>query len=129
MTVFVSKDCHYSMVKSANQLGIGTNNIVKVDVDISGRMDPKALERSIQVSVRNGSKPFFVGATAGTTVRGCFDPIKEISKVCKKYNIWLHIDALQASQENFRCYHRVQMFHHHFYIQQVHSSFLTARFL
>ena len=93
MTVFVSKDCHYSMIKSANQLGIGTNNIVKVDVDSSGRMDPKALERSIQVSVRNGSKPFFVGATAGTTVRGCFDPIKEISRVCKKYNIWLHIDA------------------------------------
>ena len=33
MTIFVSKDCHYSMIKSANQLGIGTDNIIKVDVD------------------------------------------------------------------------------------------------
>jgi len=93
MTVFVSKDCHYSMVKSANQLGIGTSNIIKVDVDSLGRMDPEALDQAIQASLHKGSKPFFVGATAGTTVRGCFDPIEEISKVCKKYNIWFHIDA------------------------------------
>ena len=93
MTAFVSKDCHYSMVKSANQLGIGTNNIIKVDVDSSGRMIPEALDQAIQISMHNGSKPFFVGATAGTTVRGCFDPIEEISIVCKKYNIWLHVDA------------------------------------
>ena len=93
MTAFVSRDCHYSMVKSANQLGIGTNNIIKVDVDSSGRMIPAALDQAIQISMHNGSKPFFVGATAGTTVRGCFDPIEEISIVCKKYNIWLHVDA------------------------------------
>jgi len=93
MTVFVSKDCHYSMIKSANQLGIGTNNVIKVDIDKKGRMSPEALEEAIQVSLRNGSKPFFVGATAGTTVRGCFDPIEQISKVCKKYNIWFHIDG------------------------------------
>ena len=93
MTIFVSKDCHYSMFKSANQLGIGTNNIIKIDVDKSGRMIPEALDQEIQVSLDNGYIPFFVGATAGTTVRGCFDPIQEIAEVCKKYNVWLHVDA------------------------------------
>ena len=93
MTVFVSRDCHYSMVKSANQLGIGMSNIIKVDVDKDGRMIPDALDQAIQVSLNNGAIPFFVGATAGTTVRGCFDPIQEVAQICKKYNIWFHIDA------------------------------------
>jgi len=93
MTIFVSKDCHYSMIKSANQLGIGTDNIIKVDVDKAGKMVPDALDRAIQFSLNIGSTPFFVGATAGTTVRGCFDPIQEIAQICKKYNVWFHIDA------------------------------------
>lgn len=93
MTIFVSRDCHYSMIKSANQLGIGTDNIIKVDVDEDGRMIPDTLDQAIQSSLNIGSIPFFVGATAGTTVRGCFDPIQEIARICKKYNIWFHIDA------------------------------------
>lgn len=35
-------------------------------------------------------------ATAGTTVEGSIDNITEISKVCKKYKIWLHIDGAYA---------------------------------
>ena len=93
MTVFVSQECHYSMIKSANQLGIGINNIIKVDIDKNGRMIPDALEKAIQVSLDNQSIPFFVGATGGTTVRGCFDPIQKIAQICKKYNVWFHIDA------------------------------------
>ena len=57
MTVFVSRDCHYSMVKSANQLGIGMSNIIKVDVDKDGRMIPDALDQAIQVSLNNGAIP------------------------------------------------------------------------
>jgi glutamate/tyrosine decarboxylase-like PLP-dependent enzyme len=93
MTVFVSRDCHYSMTKSANQLGIGTDNIIKVDVDKGGKMIPDALDQAIQLSLNLGSIPFFVAATAGTTVRGCFDPTQEIAQICKKYNLWFHIDA------------------------------------
>ena len=33
IAAFVSVDAHYSMLKAANQIGIGTNNIIKVDVD------------------------------------------------------------------------------------------------
>ncbi len=93
IAAFVSNESHYSMIKAATQLGIGTNNIIRVDVDSSGRMDPIALRNAIKISINNGIKPFFVGATAGTTVRGCFDPIFEIAEICKENNIWLHIDG------------------------------------
>lgn len=40
-----------------------------------------------------GFVPFFVSATAGTTVYGAFDPLIAISDVCKKYNVWMHVDV------------------------------------
>ena len=34
----------------------------------------------------------FVGATAGTTVLGAFDPFDEIATICAK-QMWLHVDG------------------------------------
>ena len=54
------------------------------------------LEAKIQVALADGSKPFFVSATAGTTVLGSFDPLHEIADVCEKYNLWFHVDVSTA---------------------------------
>lgn len=45
-----------------------------------------------------GFVPFFVSATAGTTVYGAFDPLIAISDICKKYNIWMHVDVSAIMQ-------------------------------
>ena len=93
LTLFVSKDSHYSMIKSAIQLGIGMDNVMKVDTDEEGKMLVSDLERLIKKSIGKNQKPFFVGATSGSTVRGSFDSLNDIDKICKKYNLWLHVDA------------------------------------
>ena len=93
LTGFVSEESHYSFLKAANQLGIGTKQIIKVSCDHNGHMDPSALEQSIEQSIHSGNQPFFVGATAGTTVRGTFDPFNDLADICEKFNLWLHIDA------------------------------------
>ena len=93
LTGFVSEESHYSFIKTAHLLGIGSKQIIKVPCDEYGHMNPTSLEKSIQDSINSGNQPFFVGGTAGTTVRGTFDPFNKLADICEKYNLWLHIDA------------------------------------
>jgi glutamate decarboxylase len=73
--------------------GIGSDNIVSVPIDAQGRMIPSELENLVQKTKDKGKTPFYVNATAGTTVLGSFDPFKDISAVCEKHNLWMHVDA------------------------------------
>jgi len=92
--VFVSAESHYSVLMAGNVIGLGYNNIVKVKTDNDGRMIPSELQKEIENAKASGKIPLAVVGTAGTTVRGCFDPFKEISAVCKKNDdIWFHIDG------------------------------------
>jgi len=56
-------------------------------------MDVSALASAVEASKADGELPFMVIATAGTTVLGAFDKIKEIASVCRKHGMWLHVDA------------------------------------
>jgi glutamate/tyrosine decarboxylase-like PLP-dependent enzyme len=51
------------------------------------------LETLIKEDLKNSHIPFFVNATAGTTVLGAFDDITTLSPICKTYNLWLHVDG------------------------------------
>lgn len=93
MIVYTSENCHYSIGKNASLMGIGRSQVRNVKVDEKGRMIATDLEAKVEQDLKDGCHPFFVNATAGTTVMGSFDPIDEISKVCKKHNLWLHIDG------------------------------------
>ncbi|KAI8992262.1 pyridoxal phosphate-dependent transferase [Pilobolus umbonatus] len=93
LKIFTSVHSHYSIVKSVQLMGLGSDNIVKVPVDKSGRMSVRDLERLVLESLAEGETPFFINATAGTTVLGAFDPIRSIATVAKKYGCWLHVDG------------------------------------
>ncbi|KAF7247645.1 Acidic amino acid decarboxylase GADL1 [Varanus komodoensis] len=85
--------CHYSVKKAASFLGIGTQNVYFIKSDERGKMIPEELEKQVQRARKEGSAPFFVSATSGTTVLGAFDPLDEIANICEKYDLWLHVDA------------------------------------
>jgi glutamate/tyrosine decarboxylase-like PLP-dependent enzyme len=91
--VYVSSEAHYSFKKACVVLGLGTDNLVQVPVDSEGRMQANLLEQLMVEHHQQGAIPLFVSATAGTTVLGAFDPIDELSIVCKKYGAWLHVDG------------------------------------
>lgn len=90
---FVSADAHYSMEKAANILGLGTNRLIKIPVTNTGEMDIAILAAQLKETVARGGSPFFVGATAGTTVRGSYDSIKELLELRREYPFWLHVDG------------------------------------
>lgn len=92
-TLFTSVHGHYSVEKAANLFGLGSKNVIGVPVDAAGRMRADELERLVKESKGRGETPFFVNATAGTTVHGSYDPFPALSVICKRHNLWLHIDG------------------------------------
>jgi len=91
--LLVSEDAHSSFVKCIRVMGLDTTNLVRIKTDNQGRMDINDLRKSLDKCSIENKKIFAIVATLGTTVRGAIDPIKEISKICKERNIWLHIDG------------------------------------
>eukprot|EP01028_Stygiella_incarcerata_P003861 TRINITY_DN1804_c0_g1_i1.p1 TRINITY_DN1804_c0_g1~~TRINITY_DN1804_c0_g1_i1.p1 ORF type:complete len:303 (-),score=90.46 TRINITY_DN1804_c0_g1_i1:777-1685(-) len=92
LVVFTSEQGHYSASRAAMVLGFGMRGAVPVKTH-DGMIIPEELEKEIVKAIDEGKKPFFVNATAGTTVLGAFDPFREMGKICKKYGIWFHIDG------------------------------------
>ena len=93
LILFTSAHGHYSIEKAAQVLGFGSSSVWSVPVDQEGRMKPSELESQIEKAKEQGFTPFYVNTTAGTTVLGSFDPLKDISQICKAHNLWLHVDA------------------------------------
>ena len=61
--------------------------------DAEFKMDVKALRETIAADLRKEFQPLAVVATVGTTSTASVDPVKEIAKVCREHNMWLHVDA------------------------------------
>ncbi len=88
-----SEDAHSSFLKCSRIMGLGPKSLIKVKSDNDGCMDIVDLKNTINKCHREGKKIFSIVATLGTTIRGAVDPIKNISRICKENNIWLHIDG------------------------------------
>lgn len=93
LTVYTSKESHYSIPKNAAFSGIGRDNVRFIPTNDVGEMDVEVLAGTIAADVANGYHPALVNVTAGTTVLGAFDDIQAISEICKKHDIWLHVDG------------------------------------
>ncbi|PWY84563.1 group II pyridoxal-5-phosphate decarboxylase [Aspergillus sclerotioniger CBS 115572] len=91
--LFTSAHGHYSIEKAAQMLGLGSSSVWAVPVDKQGRMIASELETLVQKALAEDRTPFYVNATAGTTVMGSFDPFHELAAICKKYNLWFHVDG------------------------------------
>ncbi|KAI5198645.1 PLP-dependent transferase [Aureobasidium subglaciale] len=105
-TLFTSAHGHYSLEKAAQMFGFGSSAVIGVAVDKQGRMLPDALDSAVQKSRDAGEVPFYVNATAGTTVLGSYDPIGPIADVCEKHKLWLHIDGSWGGPVIFSATHK-----------------------
>lgn len=96
LRIYASSETHSSIEKAAKIAGYGSLNLVKVKVDDKYALIPEALEESIKQDIDAGMKPTAVVATIGTTGSTAIDPLEPITAICKKYDLWLHVDAAFA---------------------------------
>lgn len=105
---FCSELAHYSLYKSMEAMGIGTNYLVKVRVKDDHSMDENDLRKKIEKVIQKGGIPLYVLATMGTTDTFGIDNIVEIKKVLEeienKYGlepIYLHADTAMGAMYAF----------------------------
>lgn len=106
LLVFTSQDSHYSITKAAQTCGIGAKNVWKVPVDAHGRMRLDVLASMLKDARLQGLEPFFVNATAGTTVLGACDPLHAIADLCDREHLWMHVDGSWGGAAMFSDKHR-----------------------
>ncbi len=94
--IYCSSEAHSSVEKAVKISGIGSENLRKIAIDEALALNPLKLEEIIKQDIKAGLIPICVVAAVGATGTCAMDPVKEISAICRKYNIWLHIDAAYA---------------------------------
>jgi aromatic-L-amino-acid decarboxylase len=95
-TVYSSVEAHSSIEKAVKIAGLGRESLRKIDVDDNFAMKPAKLESAITQDMERGFTPLCVVAATGTTGSTAMDPIRPIGEICKRHNIWMHIDAAFA---------------------------------
>ena len=93
VAVYCSAEVHYSITRAVELLGIGSANLRALPIDDGRRMRVDALAHAIERDVADGVTPIAVVATAGTTLTGAIDPIREIVEVCARFGLWVHVDG------------------------------------
>jgi L-2,4-diaminobutyrate decarboxylase len=86
-------DAHYCVTRAAGILGLGTQQVRRVELDADRRMKPDHLDRLLTDLKRNGKTVIAVSACACATPTGAFDPLDLIADVCETHQVWLHVDA------------------------------------
>jgi L-2,4-diaminobutyrate decarboxylase len=99
-------DAHYSVSRSAGILGLGTNQIVQAALDKHRRMDPGRLDETLRDMRARGIPVIAVSAAACATPIGAFDSLVEIAEVCRRHDVWLHVDAAHGGAAAFSPRHR-----------------------
>ena len=101
-----SEVAHFTVEKSAAQLGVGTDAVIKVPVDDDYRMIPRELATLLQGLKGDDLIPAAIVGTAGTTDFGSIDPLPEIASLAREVGAWFHIDAAYGSALLLSQHHR-----------------------
>ncbi len=90
---YCSTAVHTWLEKGMDIYGFGTDSIRKIETNSRFQMKVDDLESQIEKDIEAGFIPFLVVGTAGSVSTGAIDPLIEIAAICKKYDLWFHVDG------------------------------------
>lgn len=105
LSVYASNQCHYSLVKSADILGLGRHAIRMIDTDAQLHIRLDALRAALDRD-RQDSRPCCIVGVAGATSTGVIDPLDDLADIADEYGAWFHVDAAYGGALAFSDRHR-----------------------
>src|SRR5207248_1377978 len=93
LTIYASEQCHFSVEKSVDILGLGRQSLRKIDTDDRFHIRVDLLRAAIERDRSVGRIPFCVVGIAGATSTGVIDPLPELAEIARENDCWFHVDA------------------------------------
>jgi len=106
LTVYASEQCHFSIERSVDILGLGRNSLRKIATDENFHMRTDVLQEQLEVDRRAGCTPCCVIGIAGATSTGVIDPLVELAAIARESHCWYHVDAAYGGTLAFSEKHR-----------------------
>ena len=97
LRILASEHSHYSVSRAAGMMGLGTDSVIKVTTDQSGRLELGALKTAHQTCLQNNEIIIAVVANAGCTPTGSIDPLQAIGEYCNAHDLWFHVDGAHGA--------------------------------
>src|ERR1041384_3792777 len=106
LVIYASDQCHFSIDKSADLLGLGRQGVRKIPTDDRFHISLEVLRDAIARDRDAGLVPCCVVGVAGTTSTGVIDPLEELAAIARENGCWYHVDAAYGGTLAFSPEHR-----------------------
>jgi glutamate/tyrosine decarboxylase-like PLP-dependent enzyme len=106
VVVYASEQCHYSIDKSVDLLGLGRESLRKIPTDDRFHIRLDLLQEQIAADRAEGHSPCCIVGVAGTTSTGVIDPLADLAALAREHRCWYHIDAAYGAPLAFSAKHK-----------------------
>ena len=109
LVIYASEQCHYSIEKSADILGLGRDSVRKISTDANFHINLDELRETIERDRAEGNLPCCIVGVAGATSTGVLDPLEDLAAIARENNCWYHVDAAYAGALAFSDKHKSKL--------------------
>src|SRR5689334_559298 len=109
LVVYASEQCHYSVDKSVDLLGLGREGLRKIPTDERFHIRIDVLRDQIASDRAAGRLPCCIVGVAGTTSTGVIDPLEDLADIARESGLWYHVDAAYGGPLAFSSKHKHQL--------------------
>ena len=93
LLVYGSTETHSWAIKAMEVMGMGRDSYRQIPVTDAHQIDLEQLEFQIQQDWAAGHRPAVMIANCGTVNTGAIDDLPALAALCRKYDLWFHVDG------------------------------------
>jgi glutamate/tyrosine decarboxylase-like PLP-dependent enzyme len=109
LVIYASEQCHYSVEKSADILGLGRAALRKIPTDDRFHILTSVLRAEIERDKNAGHIACCIVGVAGATSTGVIDPLSELGEIARETGCWFHVDAAYGGALAFSAKHKEKL--------------------